>query len=418
MLRRIRAGFAEHEALMVSAEKLRIEQEAAARGAGLVIVSSSREKHASPTGSELSDSAFEAAAAASHHETIFQRVHRAVTTWNTEELRDMFSDFTSDTEVNRYVLMGSACSTLVIWAQITKAKMIGRLYDSLTATNALSSIASSLTPPKVDLPAASADQSTIAVTPHNWYAHASLLVAVLLSSLAEWALGVGRDYSFGRAKAARVVVSRKRYLDAMIKQDLTFHSVNKSTELSQRLQSDPDALDDAAVYSLERLLRGITALLCALGMIMADWRTFALGLSLRLPFALQFVEKSITIVTSYERLQLFTLQKAQARAAESLSHVVSIQAHTAEEAEVEGYTRLLAEHARVARRGAVAVSLLRHTEQIVLALSEFITLAVRSFSLLLFTRHGICNTTHLSACNQLSSIFPCSLGRGASTAVP
>ena len=93
---------------------------------------------------------------------------------------------------------------------------------------------------------------------------------------------------------------------------------------------------------------------------------------------LQFVEKSVFIVTAYERLHQHTLQKAQARAVESLGHVVAIQAHTAEEAEVAGYARLLREHARVSRRGAVAMSILKHTEQIVLALSEFLTLAVSS----------------------------------------
>jgi ABC-type multidrug transport system fused ATPase/permease subunit len=366
---RVAAGWREHTQYLAAAEELRVQQEAMARGGGFHV--DDDDDGAAAAAAAVKRSALEEAAAASHHETIVQRVYRAVTTFDAAELRDMLTDFSSDHSANVNVAAGSLASAGVVGATVWKARCVGRLYDSLTggAGGGLSAL----------LAGGAAGAANVAPldSAHAWRSHGALLVAVLGASLAEWALSVARDYSFGRARAARVVASRRRYLAAMLAQDMTFHAANNSAVLAQRLQSDPEALDDAAIYSLERLLRGVIALATAVVMIRADWPTFTLGVALRLPFALQFVEKSVAIVTAYERLQAHTLQRAQARAAEALGAVGAIQVHTAEDAEVDGYARLLGEHAAVTRRGAVAQAVLRQTEHLVVALSEFLTLAVR-----------------------------------------
>lgn len=372
---RVAAAWREHEHYLAAAEELRVQQEAMARGGGFHVEEPDEADAAAAAA--VKRSALEEAAAASHHETIVQRVYRAVTTFDAAELRDMLNDFASDHAANVNVAAGSLASAGVVGATVWKARCVGRLYDSLTGGDGggLSALLSGAGAAKLATVAAASPLPPDSA--HVWWSHGALLLAVLGASLAEWALSVARDYSFGRARAARVVASRRRYLAAMLSQDMTFHAANNSAVLAQRLQSDPEALDDAAIYSLERLLRGVIALITAAAMIRADWPTFTLGLALRLPFALQFVEKSVAIVTAYERLQAHTLQRAQARAAEALGAVSAIQVHTAEDVEVEGYARLLAEHAAVTRRGAVAQAVLRQTEHLVVALSEFITLAVR-----------------------------------------
>ena len=180
---------------------------------------------------------------------------------------------------------------------------------------------------------------------------------------------------------------------------------------------------------------GVLALAVGAYVALTDWRTLALGLALRLPFALQFVERSVQVrrlavqpvaaggigpglqtepyvayeaapprasevrvvsrrapcplrlalrrphsqVTSaYERLETATAAAAGARAAECLGAVRALQANTAEAAEVAGYAALLGAHVRVRRASAIAVSLLRHTEKIVVAASDVIILAVRA----------------------------------------
>ena len=55
------------------------------------------------------------------------------------------------------------------------------------------------------------------------------------------------------------------------------------------------AIPAAVLYSLERFLAGAGALLCGLYIAATDWPTLALGVALRLPFALQFVERSVQI---------------------------------------------------------------------------------------------------------------------------
>lgn len=373
----MRAAYEQHQLYMTLSENLRIQQEAQARGRGLVLAedavltSGDDAKSNSPTSSASSATsmhdALEESAEKAQHESIPMRVYRALTSFNLAEGKTMLLDFTADPEVNRYVLTGSVASAASICCQVSTARAIGNLYDALTSSGAVLTSAVAI-PDTTVLSAAS--------SPHLERGRfAILLLCILAASLLERVCNVVKDYAFARARAARVVASRKRYLSAMLAQDLTFHGVNKSSELSQRLQSDPDALDDAAVHSLERLLRGLTALAYGATMFFEDWRMLALGVALRLPFALQYIEKSIYIVTSYDRLTSETLRKAHARASESLSHVVAVQAHTAEESEVRGYAALLSEHVAVRRHAAGVASLLRQTESTFYAFSDLITLA-------------------------------------------
>ena len=354
----VTAAWRQHLAYMRESEALRVEQEAHARGATLRGVADASAQSACP---------LEAAAVASLHESILQRVRRAITSWDAAELRTLLADFSADPEVTRFVVLGSLASTASMWCQLARARATGALYDSLggaLAPAAAAAAAAAVQQPQPPLPPLA-----------GWRAHAPALAVVLGVSLGERLLDAAKDYAFGRARAARVVASRRRYLAAMLAQGSAFHAANRSAELAHRLASDTDALDEAAVHSLERLLRGLSALGVAALMIRADWRTFALGLALRLPFALQFIEASVRIVSGYDRLRAETLRVAHARASESLAHVGAIAAHTAEASEVAGYERLLQRHAQVSRASAGATSVLRHSEGIFYALSDSVTLA-------------------------------------------
>lgn len=142
-----------------------------------------------------------------------------------------------------------------------------------------------------------------------------------------------------------------------------------------RLSADPEALDDFVLFSLDRALRGASALITFALMLRADWQMTALGIALRLPFVFQFVEATVRIVSAYERLLADAAQRAQSRAVESLANIRVAQAATAERAELVGYGALLLEARAISASSAAVLALLRHTERVILSLSEIVAVA-------------------------------------------
>jgi len=74
---------------------------------------------------------------------------------------------------------------------------------------------------------------------------------------------------------------------------------------------------------------------------------------------------------------LWPLMQAMERASESLTSIRAVQAHTAERSELRGYVDRLLEQIRIAKTGAMATALIRHTESIILMVNDVIIMAVR-----------------------------------------
>ena len=209
----------------------------------------------------------------------------------------------------------------------------------------------------------------------NWREGWDGLGVLALWTLAEWCCMVGKDVFLGLAKAQRQAQSRALYFASMIRQDLDFHSSHSSGELAARLDTDTKVLDEICVHGLERLLQGLVACATLLWLLAVDPYLLALALLLRLPQLLQVTELSVRLATSYERLADARSSAAQARASESLSNVRVIQAHGGEFEEVGGYCDLLGDRLRVVRSSAIVSTLLRHSEGLVLLVTECALLA-------------------------------------------
>jgi len=275
----------------------------------------------------------------------------------------------------RFVLPASIASVAVVWLNFARARTLGTILDQLGAAPVL------LQSTGVEAPAGgrggvlSGVAATLGGSGDFWRSIA------LLAGLAvvDWVACTLRDFLFERARASRLLSSRVQYLSAMMRQDLAFHDAHKSSDLAQRLSSDPEAMDDFTIYALDRLLRGLSALATLAYMLASDWQMMVLGVALRLPFILQLVEASVRIVGSYERLLRETAMKAQSRATETLANVRVIQASTAEEAEVRGYALLLLEYLHMFASSAAVMAVFRHTERVILALNDLAALAFGAY---------------------------------------
>lgn len=279
-------------------------------------------------------------------------------------------------EAPLWVLPASIASLCVVWIGFFRARYMATILDLMQAP-AMSALlqSSSSTSGSADSPLAAAWAAVAAAVP-SMDSPAGRTLAVLITLAAvDWVACVVRDYCFERARAARLLRSRLGYFAAMLRQDLAFHGGHPSTELAMRLSADPAALDDFVLFSLDRALRGASALATFAFMLRLDWQMTALGIALRLPFVFQFVEATVRIVSAYERLLADAAQRAQSRAVESLANIRVVQAATAERAELVGYGALLLEARAISASSAAVLALLRHTERVILSLSEIVTVA-------------------------------------------
>jgi ABC-type multidrug transport system fused ATPase/permease subunit len=275
----------------------------------------------------------------------------------------------------RFVLPASIASVAVVWLNFARARTLGTILDQLGAAPLLLQATGVEAPAGVRGGLLSGVAATFGGSGDFWRSIA------LLAGLAvvDWVACTLRDFLFERARASRLLSSRVQYLSAMMRQDLAFHDAHKSSDLAQRLSSDPEAMDDFTIYALDRLLRGLSALATLAYMLASDWQMMVLGVALRLPFILQLVEASVRIVGSYERLLRETAMKAQSRATETLANVRVIQASTAEEAEVRGYALLLLEYLHMFASSAAVMAVFRHTERVILALNDLAALAFGAY---------------------------------------
>ena len=196
------------------------------------------------------------------------------------------------------------------------------------------------------------------------------LYTLALWTFLEWVCAVLKDVLIGLARAQRLGQSRALYFASLLRQDMAFHAKHPSGELAARLATDSECLDGLCIHGPERFLQGCVSLGTLGWFLWADPLLLLLALVLRLPQLLQITEMSVRLAAAYERLADHKAQVAQARAADSLGSVRVVQAHGAERQEVEGYCAAIGEHLRVVRASATVKSLLKHSEGLVLLVTE------------------------------------------------
>ena len=213
LLRRARAVYAEHVALLAESEALRVAQQ--------------KLVHAEGVTTEADPSPLAAAAARAHSDSYLARVRAIATGWEAGDLSMLRAEVAASPV--GLIVAGSAASGAGLVASFVKARATGALFDVLARASTDDHRAADLA----------------------WAAWPQL-ATVLTCVVGAWAAAVARDFLFARARAQRVVDVRVRYLAAMLSQDLAFHDAHRSGELALRLAGDPEALDDAVLFTLER----------------------------------------------------------------------------------------------------------------------------------------------------------------------
>jgi ABC-type multidrug transport system fused ATPase/permease subunit len=295
--------------------------------------------------------------AASDDLTIMGRIVAAISQLLSPSMRRAISEMFTKAPWN-FIL--PACMFCTAWmaAQFMRGRATGNLIDILFKSHEFLSrdsapTATSLAPPSLR----------------------HLLTMPILCAFLEWIFNVLWDFFMLKAKTSLIVSGRTRYFRSLLAQPLAFHSGIGSGELAARLTSDSEAIDEAIVYAPCHLLRGIFTLLVAAYIISIDPWLFALGLGLRLPWLLQFVEYAITVVSNYELLESNASNVAQAHANEVFSSIVTVKACTAEEEETQHFRRHLESVSRIAETGSVVACGLRNVENGLTLASEIVILA-------------------------------------------
>ena len=336
-LQKLRAAWAEHSSLLAASEALRVAQEM-------------------PAASPPAAGARAAPAAAPSLWAYF------LGTWTRAEAAALAQELYAGTPRSALyagvvVLLGCGCSLL-------KARSKGSVMDAMAGL------------------AASGGGGAAGRDLWEWRAGWESLGSLALWTALEWACLVGKDIFLALARTQRSGQSRALYFASMLRQDQAFHAAHPSSELAARLASDSECLDGLCVHGPERFLQGLVSLATLAWLLAVDPLLLALALALRLPQLLQVTELSVRMAAAYERLADHKAQVAQARAADTLGSVRVVQAHGAEREEVAGYCAALGEHLRVVRASAVVRSLLRHSEGLVLLVTEVALLAFGAWRIL------------------------------------
>ena len=253
-----------------------------------------------------------------------------------------------------------ACGFCMAWmlAQFLRGRAIGNLIDILFKSQTNFNIDPAPNSPSVTPPSLK-----------------DMLTLPILFALLEWLFNVLWDFFSLKAKTSLIVNGRTRYFRALLSQPLEFHSGISSAELAARLISDSEAIDDAIVHAPCHLLRGVFTLVVAGYIIYVDPWLFILGLALRLPWLLQFVEYAITVVSNYELLEGNASNIAQAHANEVFASIVTVQACTAEGDEEHRFKGHMQDVSRIAETGSVVACGLRNVENGLTLASEIVILA-------------------------------------------
>ena len=284
--------------------------------------------------------------------------------WDTKDFANLLDEFKWSRNPWKLIIIASIISLLHAWCAIIKGFIAGKVTDALATV-----FTNSQTITK---------NNTLIETNSMDAVYNSLFLLTLIS-LIEWALLTSKHVIFDIAYCERALLSRTRYFTSMIKQDARFHSTHRSAELNQRLWVDANEIDEIVVYTLERFLIGLTSLITIAGMMRADSGLTTLCIALRIPFALQMIERSVQLGASFARILTVSLEKAKSRSAELLSNVKVIQSSAAEMKEVEGFAALVLKHLRIVRGSSFARNALIRAEGIVTIIINLILLAYGAY---------------------------------------
>ena len=289
--------------------------------------------------------------------------------WNSEDFLNLVDEFKWSRNPWKLIIIASFISLAHTWCVIAKGFIAGKVTDALASV-----FTATTTSPPLQQPSSSLTSTALldSVKMDTVY-HALILLTIV--SLIEWLLLTIKDVLFDIAYCERALLSRTRYFTSMIKQDARFHATHRSAELNQRLWVDANEIDEIVVYTLERALVGMTSLITIAAMMHADSGLTSLCIALRIPFALQMIERSVQLGAAFSRILTVSLEKAKSRSAELLSNVKVIQSSAAEEKEVEGFASLVMKHVRIVRGASFAHNSLRRAEEIVKILINLILLA-------------------------------------------
>jgi ATP-binding cassette, subfamily B, bacterial AbcA/BmrA len=284
--------------------------------------------------------------------------------WDSNDFANLLDEFKWSRNPWKLIIFASIISLFHAWCSIIKGFIAGKVTDALATvfTSSQSTI----------------KNDTFRETNSMDAVYHSLFLLTLIS-LIEWALLTSKNVIFDIAYCERALLSRTRYFTSMIKQDARFHSTHRSAELNQRLWVDANEIDEIVVFTLERFLIGITSLITIAGMMRADSGLTTLCIALRIPFALQMIERSVQLGASFARILTVSLEKAKSRSAELLSNVKVIQSSAAEIKEVEGFAALVLKHLRIVRGSSFARNALIRAEGIVTILINLILLAYGAY---------------------------------------
>ena len=300
--------------------------------------------------------------------------------WNSEDFLNLVDEFKWSRNPWKLIIIASLISLAHTWCVIAKGFIAGKVTDALasvftaaTTSPPLQQPSSSLTSisPPLQQPSSSIT-STASLDSEKMDTVYHALILLTIVSLIEWLLLTIKDVLFDIAYCERALLSRTRYFTSMIKQDARFHATHRSAELNQRLWVDANEIDEIVVYTLERALVGMTSLITIAAMMHADSGLTSLCIALRIPFALQMIERSVQLGAAFSRILTVSLEKAKSRSAELLSNVKVIQSSAAEEKEVEGFASLVMKHVRIVRGASFAHNSLRRAEDIVKILINLI----------------------------------------------
>jgi len=283
--------------------------------------------------------------------------------WNESDFINLLDEFKWSRNPWKLIIIASCISLFHAWCAIIKGFIVGKVTDALASVFTASQTTTNNTSIETD----------------KMDAVYNSLFLLTLISLIEWALLTSKNVIFDIAYCERTLLSRTRYFTSMIKQDARYHSSHRSAELNQRLWVDANEIDEIVVFTLERFFLGITSLITIAGMMRVDSGLTTLCIALRIPFALQMIERSVQLGASFARILTVSLEKAKSRSAELLSNVKVIQSSAAEIKEVEGFAALVLKHLRIVRGSSFARNALIRAEGIVTILINLILLAYGAY---------------------------------------
>lgn len=183
---------------------------------------------------------------------------------------------------------------------------------------------------------------------------------------------------FGYTAVTRL---RAKFFANVIQQDMTFHDVHASGELSSRLVSDSAKLQDLLQFTLQRLINGSVQFVVALAAMYWTNPMLALTATVITPVNVVIMKKMGQLAGHYGAVQNDALASASAYAVEVLGSVRTVQSNTGEYFEAESFRAKLNYVLRVIKATVYTENLFRSAQ---MGLQQ-----LRDFAILIYGLHQV-----------------------------